>query len=193
VILCDRHIETAIQKGRFVIDPPPSPSQYDSSSLNLRVGDDFVRWRHELRTTEGITHNIQLDNISLDNLLHLTGPLQVNADGTVTVPPGAFVWVRTYEYIHLPIKSKRAARVEGRSQQARLGMGVHITAPTIHSGFRGKIVLEIANHGPFHLHIQPNKSRLCQLIFEQVDAVPTRGGSTTFSNQATPLGTPRSR
>jgi dCTP deaminase len=193
LILCDHHIEARLRGGGFVVDPLPDPSQYDSSSLNLRVGDDFLRWKQALGGTEGITHNVDIDNIFLHNLLHLTEPLPVNPDGTVTIPPRAFVLVRTLEYIHLPLKSKLAARVEGRSKQARLGMGVHITAPTIHAGFRGKIVLEILNHGPFHLQLRPNQSRICQLVFEQVNAIPQRGGSAAFNSQSTPLGTPTSR
>jgi dCTP deaminase len=101
------------------------------------------------------------------------------------------VLVRTLEHIDLPLRGKLAARVEGRSKQARLGMTAHITAPTIHGGFRGKIVLEILNHGPFRLEVRPNQSMLCQLVFEGVDAVPHRGGSRTFTDQSTPLGTPR--
>jgi dCTP deaminase len=109
----------------------------------------------------------------------------------VVIPPGAFVLVRSLEYIDLPVKGKLAARVEGRSKQARVGMTAHITAPTIHAGFRGKIVLEILNHGPFRLEVRPNQSMLCQLVFECVDAIPHRGGSRTYSDQATPLGTPK--
>jgi dCTP deaminase len=95
--------------------------------------------------------------------------------------------------VGLPIKAKLAARVEGRSKQARLGMTAHITAPTIHAGFSGKIVLEIVNHGPFELEVRPNESMLCQLIFEEVGMVPRRGGSPRFTDQTTPLGTPRPR
>jgi dCTP deaminase len=192
VILCDRDIDKAIREKRLIIDPPPEPSQYASSSLDLRVGDDFVQWRQGLGVTEGITHTIDLDNIALEQLRHLTEPLPVQ-DGKVVIPPKAFVLVRTLEYVHLPLSSKLAARVEGRSKQARLGMGVHITAPTIHAGFGGKIVLEIINHGPFHLQVVANKSRLCQLVFEKVNAVPDRGGSARFSNQSTTLGGPRPR
>ena len=53
----------------------------------------------------------------------------------------------TAEYVELPIDSRIAARVEGKSSLARLGLGVHITAPTIHAGFPGQIRLEIVNHG----------------------------------------------
>lgn len=69
-------------------------------------------------------------------------------------------------------------------------MTAHITAPTIHAGFAGKITLEIKNFGPFHLRVIPNVTQLCQLIFEKLCSVPQRGGSRNFSNQTTALGTP---
>jgi deoxycytidine triphosphate deaminase len=48
MIYCDHHIEKAIRDGRLVIDPIPEASQYDSSSVNLRVGSDFRRWKTSL-------------------------------------------------------------------------------------------------------------------------------------------------
>jgi dCTP deaminase len=188
VILCDHHIEKAVREGRIVIDPPLDTSNLESSSLNLRVGDDFRIWNADLKA-QNTKHFADLDHIDLSQLIGLTEPLEPNKDGIVVVAPDSFVLVRTLDYIYLPVKGKLAARVEGRSKQARLGMTVHLTAPTIHAGFRGKIVLEILNQGPFSLEVRPNKSKLCQLVFEQVDAIPQRGGSLTFSDQATPLGT----
>jgi dCTP deaminase len=191
MILCDRQIERAIADGRIIIRPKVHSSQFDSSSLNLRVGDDFRIWREELRA-EGTHPAIDLDRINLANIIGLTEPLEP-IRGVVTIPPDAFVLVRTYEHVTLPLASKIAARVEGRSKQARLGMTAHITAPTIHAGFAGKITLEIKNFGPFELRVIPNETQLCQLIFEVVGGVPSRGGSKTYSNQATPLGTPKSK
>jgi dCTP deaminase len=189
MILCDHQIEKYIEDGLIVVAPEPHPSQFDSSSLNLRVGDDFRVWKESLKA-KGTGHSIDLDSIDLGDIIDLTDPLEVHR-GAVTIPPEAFVLVRTLEHISLPITSKLAARVEGRSKQARLGMTAHITAPTIHAGFAGKITLEIKNFGPFELRVVPNESRLCQVIFETVTDVPKRGGSKAFSQQATPLGTPR--
>jgi dCTP deaminase len=150
VILCDHQIELATAQGRIVIDPPLVPSNLESTALNLRVGDDFRIWKKDLRSS-GVTPNIDLDNINLASIIGLTDEVLPNSTGIIVIPPGELILVRTYEYVELPIKGKLAARVEGRSKQARLGMTAHITAPTIHAGFRGKIVLEILNHGPFHL------------------------------------------
>ncbi|MCI0637741.1 MAG: dCTP deaminase [Gemmataceae bacterium] len=190
MILCDHHIQRLVRSGKFVIDPPPNPEQYDSSSVNLRVGDDFRIWKSALRA-KGTMHSIDLDNIDLAEIIDLTDPLTADEAGIVAIPPGGFVLVRTLEHVSLPLKSKLAARVEGRSKLARLGLTAHITAPTIHAGFSGKITLEILNHGPFELKVRPNHTQLCQLIIEQVSGIPRKGGSVIFSQQSTPLGTPK--
>jgi dCTP deaminase len=75
-----------------------------------------------------------------------------------------------------------AARVEGKSSLARLGLGVHITAPTIHAGFDGQIRLELVNHGHFPITIKSGM-RVCQLIFEQTLGTPERGYKGQFSGQ----------
>ena len=163
MIYCDRQIEKAIRDRRLIIDPLPDPSQFDSTSLNLRlnlrVGDDFLIWKEALQA-KGTAHSIDLDNIDLSEIIGLTDPLPANADGIVVIPPGAFVLVRTLEHLTFPLKSKLAGRVEGRSKQARLGLTAHITAPIIHAGFSGRITLEIVNHGPFELKVRPQK-RAC--------------------------------
>jgi dCTP deaminase len=189
MIYSDREIEKALNDGRLLIDPSPEAGQFDSTSVNLRVGDDFLTWKRALKA-KGTTHAIDLDHIDLSEIIDLTDPLPPNSDGNVLIPPGAFVLVRTLEHVTFPIKSRLAARVEGRSKQARLGLTAHITAPIIHAGFSGKITLEIVNHGPFELRVRPRETRLCQLIIEEVKGIPHRGGSAVFSQQATPLGTP---
>jgi dCTP deaminase len=190
VIYSDVDIAALIRRGLLAVDPVPSPDQYDSSSLNLRVGEDFRVWKPALRA-KGTGHTIDLDNIDLADIIDLTDELQPNQEGIIVIPPNAFVLVRTLEYVTLPPKSKLAARVEGRSKMARLGMTAHITAPTIHAGFSGKITLEILNHGPFKLEVRPNQTQLCQLIFEAVSGVPRKKASTAFKDQSTPLGTPK--
>ncbi len=46
-----------------------------------------------------------------------------------------FVLGFTREMIQLLTRSKIAARVEGKSSLARMGVGVLVTAPTVHAGF----------------------------------------------------------
>jgi dCTP deaminase len=41
--------------------------------------------------------------------------------------------------------------IDGKSTRARTGLVIHLTAPTIHAGWSGKVTLEIVNLGPFHI------------------------------------------
>ena len=66
---------------------------------------------------------------------------------------------------------------------ARLGIGIHITAPTIHAGFKGQLQLEIVNHGPADVVLRPGMP-ICQLIFEQTLGTPEKGYAGIFAGQS---------
>lgn len=72
--------------------------------------------------------------------------------------------------------------MEGKSTLARLGFVVHMTAPTIHCGFRGSIVLEIYNFGMYPIRLTPGM-RVCQLIFERLGEVPLQGQESQYQGQ----------
>jgi deoxycytidine triphosphate deaminase len=59
-----------------------------------------------------------------------------------------FVLGITHERVHLPIDKNAqlclAARIEGKSSRARCGLLIHFTAPTVHPGFEGRLVLELS-------------------------------------------------
>ncbi|HLJ95692.1 MAG TPA: hypothetical protein VKU02_21125 [Gemmataceae bacterium] len=97
----------------------------------------------------------------------------------------------TIEMIWLPHRSWLAARVEGQSSLARLDIGVHVTAPTIHAGFGYKmdegypgspLPLEMWNVGPLDVKLEAGM-RVCQRIFEMVDGAPEKGYEGKFSIQ----------
>jgi len=66
---------------------------------------------------------------------------------------------------------------------------VHITAPTIHAGFKGNIALEIKNHGVLPIRLRPGML-ICQLIFEQVFGTPSRTMAGIFQDQGSVTGKP---
>ncbi len=88
----------------------------------------------------------------------------------------------TKETVDIPGCSRLAARVEGKSSLARLGVSVHITAPTIHNGFRGPIQLEMYNFGLNEIVLDAGM-RICQLIFEQTLGMPEQGYAGVFLDQ----------
>jgi dCTP deaminase len=96
--------------------------------------------------------------------------------------PNHLVLAWTREYVNLVSHNRVAARVEGKSSLARFGLGIHVTAPTIHAGFDGHIRLEMVNHGKIPIRLRTGM-RICQLIFEQTLGTPEKGYQGQFSGQ----------
>jgi dCTP deaminase len=91
-----------------------------------------------------------------------------------------FAW--TVEKLKILNTSRLAARVEGKSSLARLGVTIHATAPIIHCGFEGAIQLEMCNLGPNEIVLDPGMY-ICQLVFEYTVGTPEKGYSGIFQNQ----------
>lgn len=100
-----------------------------------------------------------------------SGRGQVYLNLPFALAPGDFVLASTAETIALP--ADLIGRIEGRSSWARQGLAVHITAGFLDPGFRGQVTLELANLGPYTLHLEAGLS-LAQIAFEQLDAPALR-------------------
>jgi dCTP deaminase len=193
VILSDGEIRQALTTGQIEIDPPPGEELYNSTSLDLYLGDEMYQLKtaEELALDEpsGVERGLIINpsDVHIGDLLARYGkPLLKDRDGSFLVPSRHFVLGNTLEQVTLPIGAKIAARVEGRSTLARLGLAVHITAPTIHAGFSGNIVLEMYNFSDAMLRLEPGKLHICQLIFERVGETPEKGASRTYQGQRGP-------
>jgi dCTP deaminase len=189
MILSNEEIRKALRAGEIAITPDPADDQYTTSAVDLFLGDEFRCWEEKLFKATGahIELNLAEQQFSLTAAAYLVDKRR-EVDGTVLLPPNAFVLAVTREKIHLRHEARIAARVEGRSSLARIGLMVHLTAPTIHAGFEGHITLEMLNHSPFYLKLVPNKTRICQLIFERLGEAPTGSIATEFQGQADPSG-----
>lgn len=76
----------------------------------------------------------------------------VRRDNCIVVRPGAFVLWQTQELVGTPeVNPKFICFIDGKSTRARTGLVIHLTAPTIHAGWSGKVTLEMTNCGPLHL------------------------------------------
>jgi dCTP deaminase len=188
VILTDLQIQQAIRKGHFIVDPEPSESQFGPTSLDLHVGNDIRRYKPEFYETRGVDLTINLDDVHIPDVGQFMERLPLETDGSILLKPKTLVIATTKERVEFPPQGKLAARVEGRSSYARLGLVIHMTAPTIHNTFRGQITLEIMNHGPIPLKIHPNRTRLCQLILERIEEEPGAPLDSAFQDQNSPLG-----
>ncbi len=176
MILTDREIEIALIKRQIIVDPLPNLKEaLSSTTLDLTLSDRFIEWR----PMPGSSISPGDPQYSYKNLLPLQKSL---TQDFYELNPGAFVLAWTHEEVRLPDESRIAARVEGKSSLARLGVGLHVTAPTIHCGFQGNIQLEVFNLGPYKINLQKGM-RVCQLIFEQTYGTPIKGYSGIFAGQ----------
>lgn len=176
MILTDREIEIALAKRQIIVEPPPNLKEaLSSTTLDLTLSDRFLDWH----SIPGTTVNPGSKNYSYKGML----PLQVpHKRQSYKLDPGKFVLAWTTEEVILPEESRIAARVEGKSSLARLGVGIHVTAPTIHCGFSGNIQLEMFNLGPHEIVLDAGML-VCQLIFEQTYGTPNKGYSGVFAGQ----------
>jgi dCTP deaminase len=182
LVLTDREIQAALQCGQIQIKPLPGVDAYSSTSVDLTLSKFIRTWKGDplkgveqviCPSAEGYNFNELLKNLSDSKELGIEG---------YVIKPQEFVLGWTEETIELPTSSRIAARVEGKSSLARLGIGIHITAPTIHAGFPGPIQLEICNHGIMRVKLVPGM-RVCQLIFEQTLGTPDKGYAGQFFRQ----------
>jgi dCTP deaminase len=156
VILTDREIRIALKDGAIIIDPQPDLSvAITSTAIDLTLSEVFKEWTP--------IAGVQISPGTKDyKYSELAKKFQIDAKEPYVLKPKSFVLGWTAEKISIPIKSRLAARVEGKSSLARLGVSIHVTAPVIHSGFKGNIQLEIFNFGPHEIVL--NKGMwICQL------------------------------
>jgi dCTP deaminase len=207
MILCDREFELALEKELILVKPRPPETNIDSTTVDLRLDATLDRWEFPdpkpglgqgpHRFCPGAP-GFKFSEIEKE----FTKPVKITADKPYVLPPSYlstqatgpahFILGWTYEKIYLPHTSRLCARVEGKSSLSRMGLGVHVTAPTIHAGFGfnendrkdhgAKLRLEIWNVGPLPIELR-KLMRICQLIIEEVREVPRAGYAGQFNLQ----------
>jgi dCTP deaminase len=190
MLLSNTKIREALSDGRLAITPN-AHCAYDTTAVNLTLGPiiQVPQKKYPTAVTLGEGNLIQFLNDSSDR--H-----EITASQPFRLEPQQFLLASTFEVVTLARESERkqewddrpvlAARVEGKSSYARLGVLVHFTAPTIHNGFSGVIALEIMNCGPYPILLALRKP-ICQLLIEEVVGVPDQYESQ-FQNQTMPAG-----
>lgn len=140
--------------GSLSVEPLEDPElQIQPSSIDLRLGQHFTRFKHHFGHVEA-AEGIRPEHMERD---------ERPPDGFVTVRPGEFLLGHTRETVKL--STAMTARVEGRSSIGRLGLLVHATAGYIDPGFKGQITLEIKNLSMRSIRI-PIGMRVCQIVIE---------------------------
>jgi len=195
MILSDREIQAALAREAVLIHPRPEATAWSSTALDLTLDKELRRWKP--LSDESIAAAVCPGNPTFSYTRLVARHTEIVDIGSshFDLQPKEFILGWTRERIKLPHRARLAARVEGKSSLARLGLGVHVTAPTIHAGFGfdasdpgGKgnpIQLEIWNIGNLTIRLT-FKLAICQLIFEEVHGTPERGYQGLFANQGPP-------
>jgi dCTP deaminase len=188
MILTDREIQIYNGRRLITIDPEPDKdTAYQSSAVDLTLDPVISVFKEPGTIVPGIQQFTQINPgdpafKAEPALKAITDNIDIEKDEKgFHLDNGHLVLGWTREYLDLK-DSRLAARVEGKSSLARFGLAIHLTAPTIHAGYEGRIRLEIVNHGKFPILLRGGM-RICQLILEQTFGTPEKGYSGQFAGQ----------
>jgi dCTP deaminase len=185
--LSDRDINWAIAKKQLIVDPA---SKVDPTSIDLHLDrvEEAQVWNLELLTGrhkamgvgEAEVHIGAFNWGEFSEEYLMPPPMEcpeakVCLRGRqVIVRPGGFLLWQTKEVVGTPNEGAQLiCFVDGKSTKARTGILVHFTAPTIHAGWHGNIVLEIANLGPFTFVLQEGDV-IAQVTVATISSVPEK-------------------
>jgi dCTP deaminase len=194
--LSDRDLEWAIRCGRLIIKPEPKEIDATSISLHLDSVDEARIWDIDHYQSDCRINGNQLLELRASNIAYgdFAKRYQVpvprdetkdvfRRDKEVIVKPGGFLLWQTYEVVGTPEENAELiCFINGKSTRARTGLVIHLTAPTIHAGWLGKVTLEIANLGPFHIRMREYEDSIAQITVSRITSSPVGGmrNSATF-------------
>lgn len=205
--LSDRDLAWSIETGKLIVDP--RPEKIDASSIDLhldRIEDaqvwDMGEYCAHQKSTGVHRPELRIGSYNLadfsrrylrDPPPYDKSPSQfVGIRGSeIVIKPGGFLLWQTRETVGTPdTNADLICFVDGKSTKARAGIVVHLTAPTIHTSWRGKITLEIANLGPFDIVLEAGDC-IAQIIVARVTSPPHRGvmGTSATYGQTSVDGT----
>ena len=193
MILSHDDLEKAIDEGIIGFNPPVEARQIGEASIDLRLGFQFTKYREDLPDiTISVADGLRtLGELNAWNTLELDAQDELGRSSRFILEPKEFILGITLESITIP--RNMIALVEGRSTYARVGLSMHQTAPWIQPGWSGPIILEMTNHGPLNIQLQPAVDRPCQVTFfeltSEVAEMNAYGARSTdvYKDQTHPL------
>ncbi len=152
-MLADHEIEQAVQDGEILIDPRFAPERLQPASVDLLLGNEFMTYARGTRIDP---------RLPSATMIHTDVALPGDP---FILSPGRFVLATTIEEIGL--SDEIAARIEGKSSIARMGVIVHSTAGFIDPGFLGQLTLEMTNFNNIPVVLWPGMP-ICQVSFTRI-------------------------
>jgi dCTP deaminase len=191
VYLSDRDLEYVVDRGDLIVTPRPREFGPSGIDLHLDTIEEAKVWSvslHEesLKGERGRRASVGLDDFNYKQFAeqYAVGvpkdntpedELLVYREGNrVILQPGGFFLWQTKEVVGTPTANARyICFINGKSTRARLGLLIHLTAPTIEPGWWGHVTLEIANLGPFRLALQEDDS-VAQIVVAMISSPPQK-------------------
>ncbi len=196
--LSDRDLRWAIECGRLIVDPPPQRIESTSIDLHLDSVDEAKVWDVAAFGDEASVTGQERSELRIGKFdyrrfsgRYLKPPPPKGANelvfkrgNQIVVRPRGFILWQTKETVGTPEEGANLiCFIDGKSTKARTGLLVHLTAPTIHASWSGKVTLEIANLGPFEFVLEEDDV-IAQITVAMVTSIPAQNmkqaGSVTF-------------
>lgn len=155
MLMSDKGIERARRSKELVIRSF-SKKSLQPASYDMRVGDEAFS-SHEKR------------------------PINIKSTGSLTIKPGDFILVRTYESVKL--SPKIAGRIGLRSFHARKGLAL-LAGPQIDPGFEGVLVVGLHNLDANALKLS-YRERFCTVEFYELSEPVKQPYKGEYQNQNT--------
>jgi dCTP deaminase len=191
VYLSDRDLRLALDAGLLIVNPPPA--EIDTTSIDLHLDElteakcwDVSAYEAQQQEAGHVLPALSASGfnykqfarkfarpVSPRSEAEAGATVYRNGDRLILEPGGFFLW-QTKEEVGTPeVDPRLICFVNGKSAWARIGLLVHVTAPTIHAGWWGKITLEIKNLGPFRLSLAEGDA-VAQIVVATVSSPPTK-------------------
>jgi dCTP deaminase len=164
LILTDREIRNSIAAGLFDITPRPAPEAYSSTTVDLTLSPVLRIFKQPMAGMKQAIDPAAPGFNVIALLNELTRRVDIDQKDGFHLDRGALLLGWTRETVDLKDHCRLAARVEGKSSLARVGLGIHVTAPIIHTGFRAPIQLEMMNHGPLPICLRVGMRKASFLV-----------------------------
>ncbi|NIA06412.1 MAG: hypothetical protein GWP14_02045 [Actinobacteria bacterium] len=195
MFLSTRELQSAIQSGALIINPPPDPARIGATSIDVHLDsvEQAQIWNLERITADNRQRGISDLEINIARMNYggmsreylMDPPYESSAgeddkvvrrDRSIILRPGGFVLWQTKEEIGTPLdNAEYICFIDGKSTKARTGLVVHLTAPTIHATWSGNVTLEMTNCGPLHAVLHEGDV-VAQVTVARITSSPQLGG-----------------
>jgi deoxycytidine triphosphate deaminase len=172
MLLSDRELRDLLDEMAFETDDKrrqfKPDEQVQPCSIDLRLDRHFWVLRRPR-----IRRSIDLGKLSsgeIDSKRLFVARRLATGEG-IRIRPGEMLLGRTFEKFTIP--NGYAGKLEGRSTFARLGISVHCTGDFINPNWRGRMPLQLVNHGAVTIILTPY-IRVCQLLVMRVSSASVR-------------------